>query len=129
MFIDGVTGNTRANGSWTITRVDANRFSLDGRAGNGAYTGGGTWVAGRFAREGAGANIRPTDIAVSTNDGVTIPKGFRAAAVEQWLGIMTTLHEVSHLLHGDAKDLYNYENNGVQAEINYYATANLWPTR
>ena len=43
--IAGVTGNTAANGDWQITRVDANRFSLDGSAGNGAYAGGGTWTA------------------------------------------------------------------------------------
>ena len=45
--IRGVKGNTAANGSsptgfWTITVVDSTHFSLDGSAGNGAYTGGGT---------------------------------------------------------------------------------------
>lgn len=42
--IADVKGNTAANGSWAVTRVDANAFTLDGSAGNGAYTGGG-WVA------------------------------------------------------------------------------------
>lgn len=39
--IEGVLGNTAANGVWTITVVDATHFSLNGSSGNGAYTGGG----------------------------------------------------------------------------------------
>ncbi len=39
-----VTGNTAANGTFTVTRVDANTFSLDSSTGNGAYVSGGTWV-------------------------------------------------------------------------------------
>jgi hypothetical protein len=41
--ISGVVGNTAANGTWTITVIDPNTFSLNGSAGNGAYTSGGTW--------------------------------------------------------------------------------------
>lgn len=41
--IESVGGNTAANGTWTITRIDANTFSLDTSTGNGAYTSGGTW--------------------------------------------------------------------------------------
>ncbi|MDZ4685792.1 MAG: choice-of-anchor D domain-containing protein, partial [Planctomycetaceae bacterium] len=44
VVISGVTGNTAANGSFQITRIDANSFSLNGSAGNGAYAGGGTWT-------------------------------------------------------------------------------------
>jgi hypothetical protein len=40
--IQGVLGNTAANGTWTITNVSANTFSLDSSVGNGAYTSGGT---------------------------------------------------------------------------------------
>jgi len=43
--ITGVLGNTAANGTFVVTRVDANSFSLDGSSGNGAYTSGGTWNA------------------------------------------------------------------------------------
>lgn len=43
--ISGVGGNTAANGTFTITRVSADTFSLDGSTGNGAYTSGGTWRA------------------------------------------------------------------------------------
>ncbi len=46
-YISGVVGNTAANNTgsnpnWTITKVDANTFSLNGSIGNGAYTSGGT---------------------------------------------------------------------------------------
>src|SRR5581483_1481932 len=43
--ISGVLGNTAANGTWTITVVNSNSFSLNGSTGNGAYTSGGTWTA------------------------------------------------------------------------------------
>lgn len=42
--ITGVGGNTAANGTFTITKVNDNSFSLDGSTGNGAYTSGGTWT-------------------------------------------------------------------------------------
>lgn len=41
--ITGVGGNTNANTTTTITKVDADSFSLDGVAGNASYTSGGTW--------------------------------------------------------------------------------------
>ena len=41
--IAGVTGNTAANGTFTITYIDANSFSLNSSVGNGAYVNGGTW--------------------------------------------------------------------------------------
>ena len=42
--ISGVAGNTAANGVFTVTKIDANTFSLNGSAGNAAYTSGGTWL-------------------------------------------------------------------------------------
>jgi len=42
VFIANVTGNTNANGGYTITKVDANNFTLNSRAGNASYAGGGT---------------------------------------------------------------------------------------
>ena len=41
IFISGVLGNTNANGTFTITKVDDNSFSLDESEGNAAYTSGG----------------------------------------------------------------------------------------
>lgn len=43
--ITGVLGNTAANGTFQVTFVDTNSFSLDSSTGNGAYTSGGTWNA------------------------------------------------------------------------------------
>lgn len=40
--VAGVTGNTAANGTWTITMNGANTMLLTGSAGNGTYAGGGT---------------------------------------------------------------------------------------
>lgn len=42
--IAGVGGNTAANGTWTVTIIDPDNFTLDGSAGNGAYTSGGVAV-------------------------------------------------------------------------------------
>jgi len=49
VVVSNVGGNTAANNTvtnpiWSITRVDANNFTLDGSSGNFAYTSGGQWV-------------------------------------------------------------------------------------
>lgn len=41
--IVGVGGNTAARGTFQITYIDANSFSLDSSVGNGAFTRGGRW--------------------------------------------------------------------------------------
>lgn len=41
--ITGVLGNTGTNGTFIVTRIDANTFSLQGSTGTGTYTSGGTW--------------------------------------------------------------------------------------
>lgn len=41
--ITGVVGNDAANGTFVVTRVDADRFSLNGSEGDGDYDSGGTW--------------------------------------------------------------------------------------
>jgi hypothetical protein len=38
VVVAGVAGNTNANGQYTITVVNANTFTLNGRSGNGTYT-------------------------------------------------------------------------------------------
>lgn len=42
VVISGVTGNTAANGIWTITNTTSNTFRLSESIGSGVYTGGGT---------------------------------------------------------------------------------------
>src|SRR5574339_198301 len=48
IFSGGASGgfgfNTAANGTWTITVINQDTFSLNGSAAIGAYTGGGTWT-------------------------------------------------------------------------------------
>ncbi len=46
--LSGVGGNTNANGTFAVTRINANTFSLDGTTGNGVYTSGGEWHATGF---------------------------------------------------------------------------------
>jgi len=53
VFIEGVGGNTAANGLWTITFVNASNFTLNTSIGNGAYTSGGR--AGKIGVNIAGA--------------------------------------------------------------------------
>lgn len=40
--ISNVTGNSAANGVFTVTALNANQFTLDGSTGNGTWTGGGS---------------------------------------------------------------------------------------
>lgn len=48
--ITGVVGNTGANGTFIVTRVSDDTFSLDGSSGNGAYSSGGAWnVTGLYS--------------------------------------------------------------------------------
>lgn len=40
-YLDGVLGNTAANGLWIITKTSATKFTLNGSTGNGAWSSGG----------------------------------------------------------------------------------------
>lgn len=42
VLIEGVQGNDRANGVWTVTRTSATAFTLNGSFGTGTYAGGGS---------------------------------------------------------------------------------------
>src|SRR5690348_3284911 len=59
--VSGVTGNTAANGDFTITVLTSTTFSLDGSTGNGAYVSGGTAVdrslTPQFQLPGDGDNL------------------------------------------------------------------------
>lgn len=43
VFISGVAGNTGANGTFIVSAVTTDSFTLSGSTGTGAYTSGGTW--------------------------------------------------------------------------------------
>lgn len=42
IWVSGVQGNNATNGKWTVTKIDATHFQLNGSSGSGAYTSGGT---------------------------------------------------------------------------------------
>lgn len=71
VIIEGVAGNTAANGVWSITKVDANKFSLDGSVGNAAYTSGGAWY--QQPHNSHWAMIQAEDKAVRWRDDGTAP--------------------------------------------------------
>jgi hypothetical protein len=79
VVIQGVGGNTAANGTWTVSGVSSTGFTLVGSTGNGTYTANtGTWispgnlfqVSDNFALSGAGP--APSSVAVGdlNNDGI-----------------------------------------------------------
>lgn len=57
VHISGVLGNRTANGTFRITKVDANSFSLDNTSGSGSYTSGGTWTYSLFTMEFLAADM------------------------------------------------------------------------
>ncbi len=75
VVVSGVTGNTAANGTFTVTVVDADRFILNGSTGNGNYVSGGTWTTTSNFAAPLGSmtanGIATTPIAITT----TIPHG------------------------------------------------------
>lgn len=56
--IDGVTGTTEANGSWIVTVVNANTFTLDGSTFTNAYVANGVAYPGVFLSTDVGRQIR-----------------------------------------------------------------------
>jgi hypothetical protein len=58
--IEGTTGNTGCIATWEITVVDGTNFDLNFSAGDGFYTGGGTWQAGVDTIEYSNVPV-PTD--------------------------------------------------------------------
>jgi hypothetical protein len=60
VIIASVVGNTAANGSWVVTVVDADNFSLDDSVGSGGYVSGGT--VGTDIVQAAGGAFDAADI-------------------------------------------------------------------
>jgi hypothetical protein len=48
VIIDGVGGNTGANGQWVVQSVSSNTITLKDSVGNAAYTSGGRAIRGNF---------------------------------------------------------------------------------
>ncbi|HEY0980868.1 LamG domain-containing protein [Schlesneria sp.] len=76
--INGVAGNTSANGTFNITSIDEDRFSLaGGAAGNGEFAGGGSWLLNGVLTGGA---VKGLVIDETTRFGKTGHPGFNAGA-------------------------------------------------
>jgi hypothetical protein len=84
VVMSNVGGNTAANGSFTITVVNANQFSLDGSAGNGAFSSNGTWQsvrvfsANNFTGGGNWAGLAVSPLGL--NPGAAFGEKFQLAA-------------------------------------------------
>tara|TARA_R100001132_G_scaffold8792_1_gene8422 strand:- start:488 stop:1084 length:597 start_codon:yes stop_codon:yes gene_type:complete len=65
--VSGVLGIPSANGSFAVTKVDANSFSLDRSAANGTYTSGGTWTRSRFQVEFSPDDMTIVDSSIGAN--------------------------------------------------------------
>lgn len=67
VIVDGVRGNTAANGFWTVSAVTATTITLSGSAGNAAYTSGGT--VQRLVYEVSGAtNATPVVLTIGAHE-------------------------------------------------------------
>lgn len=74
-YIQGVGGNTAANGLFTVTVIDANTFTLNSSTGNGAYTSGGYVGTPRKISRCIWAQSNPNAIAGSWRNDVNNSSG------------------------------------------------------
>lgn len=116
VYIVGAVGNTAANGSWTITKIDANNFSIP-TTGNGAYTANSAYVSDLTL----GNSVNEAIWACGTGGGA--PATFRNNAVVSnggWTLVntngLTTDNSTARLqLLGNASI-----DNGYNAVVNWY---------
>lgn len=81
--VQGVGGNTNANGTRTITRIDNRKFSLNGTTGNGDFTyTGNSYVTGQYTNTGA--------LVVSGAEAVLISGGTATSGAASGTIIVTT---------------------------------------
>jgi hypothetical protein len=73
--IDGILGNTAANGSWPIVVTAANKFTLTGSTGNGSYAGGGMVDGGDLGQVDhlIQQNVVPDDATEITQSSLAFP--------------------------------------------------------
>lgn len=81
--INGVGGNTAANGTFIITNTGTNTFTLDGSVGNGTYTSGGTAQNINFRSVKLASNTQTSLI----NDCITTWNQFNSATVSAATGV------------------------------------------
>lgn len=90
VHITDVLGCSNANGTFSITKVDANTFSLNRSSSNAPYTSGGTWTYSLFTMElGADDNI-----IVGSGVGADQPEQHRALVTVTYDTTRTITHQV-----------------------------------
>lgn len=97
VYIQGVRGNTAANGTWVVANVATNTFELVGSSGNGSYTSGTGFFNAR--------SVLPT-----LQDGIWVKTG--ATGRRLWGAIRTTSSSgqcEDSLLHRFCTNIWNYE--------------------
>jgi hypothetical protein len=123
--ITAVTGNTAANGTWTISNVATNTFTLDGSVGNGAYVSGGT-----------AQNINAKTVKLATAQTKTVNNcntAFTAAnGAATTLGTSTYNKEgygyidVTSPASAVANTLYAYQSLGSAQDFSAYQELTFW---
>lgn len=73
--ISCVEGNTAANGTWYVTVLDANTFTLDGSEGNGTYTSGGLFLSNSFSGDATNVYTAVVREAWDASSGLGSPVG------------------------------------------------------
>ncbi len=92
VVISGVTGNTAANGTWWITKIDADSYSLDNSAGNAAYVSGGTRISRLASKMATTTTIGTDTISIGsliTSSGTAIQWVEGQKFDTGWSGIVT----------------------------------------
>jgi hypothetical protein len=143
--IAGVTGNTAANGDWTMTKIGTatytTQFSLNGSTGNGAYVSGGTCTA---LMPSSGAiwmnqyhNIEPNTSSQTTDpsSNVLLDVTTGLASADPTLG-PNAAHEYWHVQFHDPTDTFcvfgrgpSWENDSVPADdlgSSHFIGASCW---
>ena len=101
--ITGVTGNTAANGTFTITVTGASKFTLGGSAGNGVWITGGSVVAAGQPCIAAALNANVADVtAIAQQLGAT-PPGITPASLPGSLTDMAMLAAIAAALDATVK--------------------------
>lgn len=81
VVVANVKGNEGANGTWVITAIDANTFSLDGSVTSGVYVRGGNWWLGLTG----GVSLAAGYIAASNGRyKAVLPETAVALTAEKW---------------------------------------------
>ncbi len=75
--VSDVTGNTAANGTWCITKVNDDEFKLEGSSGNGDSPGDGTWTEDSGSNSGGQGEVHFSMVADPGNSDIVYIGGDR----------------------------------------------------